>query len=312
MYNKYKLIVYGVGDKNLTKKNMKNQSNKRNLIWILGIVFVIIIAFIFFHFSEIQKQERENHEVLEELKNETGYIRTIEEEEYEFFETLVIRDLSDNLSDKEMEEKTKEKINRVNAEFLLANQMGLCKPYSFESFQRDMENENSQRKIKKEKNEVFYGPEEFDLISYYNYISGNLKLGMVEYITKNADREVNNGAQAYFEENKEKYRTIEQVEYLLCEEGNVQEKTLLRQDMSSMEKTDSDLFEFLYYGAEGDKFSYSRNEVFREVEIKSIQYETLNYGNYAERVMRDYITNIYLEDLIQNIEEKNLVEFKNY
>lgn len=281
-------------------------------MWAIGIVFVMVIAFISFLFFEIQKKDQENHEVLEELKNETGYIRTIEEEEYEFFETLVIRDLSDNLTDKEIEEKTKQRINRVNAEFLLANKMGLCKPYSFESLQRDMENENTQRKIKKEKNEVFYGPEKFDMITYYNYISGNLKLDMVDYITKNADREVNDGAQAYFEENKEKYRTIEQIKYLLSEEGNVQEKTLLRQDMSSMEKTDSDLFEFLYSGEEGDKFSYSRNEVLREVEIKSIQYETLNYSNYAERVMRDYITNIYLEDLIQNIEEKNLVEFKTY
>lgn len=293
----------------MKRKNIKKQGDKNNLIWILGIVFVVITAFVFFLFYETQPKEQG---VLEELKNETGYIRTIEEEEYEFFKTLVIRDLSEELSDEEIEEKTKQKINRVNAEFLLANQMGLYKPYSFESLQRDMENENSQRKIKKEKNEVFYGPEEFDLISYFNYVSGNLKLDMVQYITENADREVNDGAKAYFKDNKETYRTIEQIVYLLSEEGNVQEKTLLQQDMSSMEKTDSDLFEFLYYGKEGDKFSYSYNNVLREVEIKSIEYETLNYSNYAERVMRDYITNVYLEDLIQNVEEKNLVEFKTY
>lgn len=288
---------------------MKKQGNKTNGIWTLGIVITVILFSIVFLFFETKPEEQG---VLDELKNETGYIRTIEDDEYEFFKTLVIRDLSEELSDEEIEEKTKQKINRVNAEFLLANQMGLCKPYSFESFKRDMENENSQRKIKKEKNEVFYGPEEFDLISYFNYVSGNLKLDMVEYITENADREVNDGAKAYFEENKETYRTIEQIEYVFVEDESTQEEILLRQDMSSLEKTDSELFEFLYYGKEGDKLSYSYNGAQREVEITSIVYETLNYSNYAERVMRDYITNIYLEDLILNIEKKNLVEFKTY
>lgn len=286
--------------------------NYKKLIWTAVVILLIMAGVSFIFLKDASVTNRDDESVLDQLKNQTGYIRTVGEEEYQFFRNLVVRDLEENLSEEEIEQKTKEKINRVNAEFILGNQMGLCHAYSFESFQRDMENENNQRKIKKENDEVFYGPEEFDLISYYNYVSQNLKLSMVSYIMENAYQEVNDGAKAYFEENKEKYRTIESIEYLLSEEGTTEEKTLLRQDMSSLEKTDSELFEFLYYGEEGEVLSYERNGASRKAEIVSIHYESLTYSENAEEVMRDYITNVYLEDLIQKVEEESPVEFQVY
>lgn len=273
---------------------------------IIGGALLLVLAC----FAVWQWSPKESTNVLKELQNKTGYIRTVGKEEYEFFEKLVKRDATEELSDKELEESTKAKINRVNAEFMLANQMGLCSPYSFESFLRDMENENSLRKLKKEKNEVFYGPESFNLITYYNYVSGNLKMDMVNFITENADKDVLNGAEQYFEDNKENYRTIEAISYVLTEDGNTNEKVLKREDMSSLEKTDAALFEFLYYGKENDTLQYVYNEILRDVKITLITYEELNFKNNKERVMRDYITNIYLEDLIRKTEEKNPVEFK--
>lgn len=285
------------------KERGKNSRKKTGLF--AGAALLLMITVIVVVFSGYEEETG----ILKNLRSESGYIRTVGSEEYEFFEQLIKRDLEEEVSSEELERLTKEKINRSNAEFLLANQMGLCKPYSFESFQLDMEHENTQRKIKKERNEVFYGPEQFQLLSYYVYIEGNLKLDMVSFITSNADKEVLEGAKTYFEENKEKYRTIEKIEYSITENGKTEQKSMLYEDMSTMEKTDSQLFEFLYSGKVGDELQYVYREQQRTVRVESVKYEKLNYANNAERVMRDYITNVYLENWLQDIEEKSPVEF---
>lgn len=287
---------------------MKKQRNKKmKKIWLVIPVFLFVVLLVGVFCLRIDSQPEES--VLEQLKNENGYIRTVGIEEYEFFRKLVDRDLAEDLTEEELDKRTKEKINRVNAEFMLANRMELCGPYSFESFQRDMENENSQRKLKKEKNEVFYGPEEFDLITYYNYVSGNLKLDMVTYITENADSKVLDGAEEYFDDHAENYETIGEIRYLLTEGNKTQELVLLREEMSTLEKTDSTLFEFLYYGKEDDTMQYSYMDNQRTVQIISVEYEELSFQNNIERVVRDYITNVYLENWLQQIEEETPVEF---
>ena len=128
------------------KKRGKNGWKRIGLF--AGAALVLMLAVIVAVFSGNEEETG----ILKNLRSESGYIRTVGSEEYEFFEQLIKRDLEEEVSSEELERLTKEKINRSNAEFLLANQMGLCKPYSFESFQLDMEHENTQRKIKKKRN----------------------------------------------------------------------------------------------------------------------------------------------------------------
>lgn len=290
----------------MKKQSIKEMIKKNKFgVTTLVFLFVMMVACVLGCGKNLETEES----ILKELKNKNGYIRTVAVEEYHFFEKLVDRDLPEEISDDELAQKTKEKINRVNAEFMLANQMGLCNPYSFESFQREMEIENSQRKLKKERNEVFYGPEQFDLITYYNYISGNLKLDMVSFITQNADSEVMNGAEDYYKKNKEKYKAIKEIKYFLTEDGQTTECILSSEEMSSLEKTDSTLFEFLYNGKTSDTMEYLYENVLRTVQIISIEYEEQSFKNNIERVVRDYITLIYLEEWLQEIEVNYPVEF---
>lgn len=288
-------------------KKEKKQNRKINKAWfIIPVLAVVLLIAAVIGMSGTSDDEKS---ALKEMKAQQGYIRTVGTEEYEFFKKLVYRDSREELTEEELDAAAREKVNRVNAEFMLANQMGLCDAYSFESFQRDMENENTQRKLKKEKDEVFYGPEEFDLVTYYNYVSGNLKLDMVSYITEHADSEVLEEAEAYFEEHKESYKTVAAIHYILGENGEEKELVLERDEMSTLEKTDSELFEFLYDGESGDTLEYEHDGSQRTVQIISTEYEELSFKNNMERVMRDYITNVYLEDWIQQIEKENPVEF---
>lgn len=286
------------------KKNKKNVGGKKYKV-LGGIVLlaVVIAAVLIVCLGK-------NDYSLQELQEKKGEIRTVGQEEYEFFRKLVLRDAVEELTEEELDALVKEKINRNNAQFLLASQMGLCDMYSFEGFQKDMEDENAQRKLKKQKGEVFYGPVEFNLTTYYNYISTNQKLDMVTFVTENADEQVTEGARAYFEEFSEKYLTIEEIKYSLVENGEQQEAVVKREDFSTLEKTDSTLFEFLYYGKPDDTMDYLYNNHERTVQIISVEYEELSFENNAERVVRDYITNVYLENWIQDIEENYPVEFK--
>lgn len=247
--------------------------------------------------------------VLDALESKAGYIRTVGEEEYAFYRNLVARDSEPGADEGEIDRLTREKINRVNAEFMLANQMGLCEPYSFETLQRDMQRENDQRKIKKQNSEVFYGPEKFDLISYYSYLSGNLKLDMVTYVVENADGKLVEAAKAYYEQNMEKYQSIANIRYTLTENGASAEKTLPREEMSTLEKLDSELFEFLYNGSVGDELHYTYNDRERSVKIQAIEQEETSFESSMAVVMRDYVTNVYLENLIVSTMEKSPVEF---
>ncbi|MGN0335364.1 MAG: hypothetical protein ACI4DV_06855 [Lachnospiraceae bacterium] len=276
------------------------------LRWLAGMILTVLSVFFILWIPGAEEESS----LLKDLRDTKGYIRTVGADEYHFFEKLVKRDSTGELSEQELERQTRDKINRVNAEFLLANQMGLCSPYSFESFQREMENENTLRKLKKEKKEVFYGPEEFDLITYYDYISGNLKLDMVSFVAGHADSEVKEGAENYFKDHAENYRSVKSIRYLLTEGGISEEKILLYEDMSSLEKTDSVLFDILRSGKEGDTYSYTFEDNIRDISILEITYEEATLKNNMERVMRDYITNVYLEDLILITMEKSPVEFK--
>ena len=272
-------------------------------------VLGLILSFLFLLTACGGGQVNENG-VLTQLKEKDGYLRTVGAEEYAFFEKLVLRNSASELSEEELKSQTEKNINRANALFMLGNRMELCTPYSFESFQLNLEHENSQRKLKKEKGEVFYGPVEFTLNTYYEYVTGNLKLDMVRFITDNADSEVLDGAKAYFEEHKESYNTIESVTYHLTKDGKTEKQMVLYKDFSTLEKTDEELFTFLYNGKEGEVLESVYQESSRTIEILSVKYEELTFKNHAERVMRDYITNVYLENWLCQIEADYPVEIK--
>lgn len=288
---------------------MKKQIDKNKKNYKMWLVVPVFLFFLLVGSGLVKSGNLEEDSLLLQMQSKQGYIRTVGNEEYEFFKKLVDRDQPDDITEEELDALTREKVNRVNAEFMLASQMDLCNPYSFESFRRDMENENNQRKLKKEKKEVFYGPEKFDLITYFNYILSNHKLDMVTFIMENADAQVMEGSRAYFEEFSEKYLTIKEIKYLLSENSEQQEMIIKREELSTLEKTDSTLFEFLYYGEINDTMDYMYNNHQRTVQIISVEYEELSFENNIERVVRDYITNVYLEDWIQRIEENSPVEF---
>ncbi len=252
------------------------------------------------------------------LERKSGLIRTVGQDEFQFYQNISERDdttriNSTNIENDQQSERniqnTKDFINRVNAEFYIANQLGLCEPYSFKSFQRGMEKENNLRKIKKERGEVFYGPEQFNLTSYYTYVSSNLKLKTADKIIQSADSKMVDEAKQYFAKNKAKYDSISNIRYELSENGTVTTKELKQSDFITLKTTDGELFDFLYRGKNGEEKEYSLNDRMRKVKILSKSMDQSTFENSESTVMRDYVTLVYYDWLVDTVAKNNPVQF---
>lgn len=263
-----------------------------------GAVIAVILLMVLWY-RPFSAPQAENAFRKLETASET-YTRSVSAEEYEFYYHLAKRDLPADTEPAEMEEKAKEMASRSVAEFSLGQKLGICQPYSFESLKRNMEKENEQRKVKKGSSEVVYGPEQFDLVSYYLYVAGNLEIDTVDYIAAHADDTMLQNAETYFEEHREEYRPITSIRYAMTEQDTTEEKTLLQEDMRTLERLDGELFAFLYYGKAGDTMEYYYGDVQRTVKILDIEREDPSFDDAREAALEDYIAEVYYEELVQN------------
>ncbi len=279
-------------------------------------VAAILVCFLVFcAFSNASRtvQKAQTNNPVRKLEQTTGFIRTVGQSEFNFYQQIAERNtvsasLSSQMDDNKLQ-KTKDYINRVNAAFYIANQLGLCEPYSFASFQREMEKENNLREVKKERGEVFYGPEQFNLVSYYDYQSSNLKLKVVDQIVRLADAGMADEAKQYFEKNKSKYDTIQEIRYEQNENGTVTEQNLKQSDFLTLKTTDGELFDFLIGGKPGETKEYSLNGQTRSVTIRSKDMEQATFENVQGDVMRDYVTLVYYDRLVSLVAKNNPVQF---
>lgn len=241
----------------------------------------------------------------EEEERSQKVVTVIQEEEFQFYCDVVQKEYK-GTDEKELYEKVKEYAEEVYAQFALGTKYHLCKPYSYESLKMDVEAENQQRKTKNDAGEVVYGVLEYSIDGYLRYTLSNLKLKIVDYFVKNHDSDVEKEAKKYLDEYPDKFQTVEKVEYRLGDEI----KTVSRAELPTLEKTDSELFEYLYNGKEGDTFSILLNEEILDGEIISKELNLIDFEKDKETVLRAYISDVYYEQLVDKAVEENPLEFE--
>ena len=235
---------------------------KKKILVISTCIIIIIIGILFI--SEMQKK-KEQEEVPQ-------VVTTISEEEYDFYCEIVQKNYKGK-DKKKLEKLTKQYAQNVYAQYALGQRYGLCEPYSYEYLKMKMEMENQQRKAKKDAGEVVYGTLEFKLDGYLQYQLSNLRLSIIDSITKHSDKTLEKKAKKYWEENQDKFKRIASVEYRLDKET----KVVTWKDFSLLEKTDSQLFTYLYEGKEGDTFSIEENGHVIEGEIIKKTMEKMDF-----------------------------------
>ncbi len=214
----------------------------------------------------------------------------IQEEEFQFYSDIVQKEYKGK-DENELYEKVEKYAREVYAQFALGREYGLCKPYSYESLKMEVEAENQQRKAKDDDDagEVVYGVLEYSIDGYLIYTLNNLRLKIVDYLVKNYDNDLEKEARKYLDNNPYKFQSVESVKYSLGDET----KTISRLDLPTLEKTNSELFEYLYNGKEGDTFSIVLDEKVLDGEILSKEIDFVDFEEDKQIVLRTYISDFY-------------------
>lgn len=258
------------------------------------LVFGIIIAVVC---------NRQNREEAEDASPEI--VTVVSDEEYQFYKECVEKEYKGNDLE-ELEQKTKEYAKEVYAQFGLGAKYGLCKPYSYESLKMDMESENQLRQAKDNAGEVVYGALEYTLDGYLQYTRSNLKIQTVEYLVEHHDANLEEKAKLYWEKHPDKFQRIEKITYRLGDET----KTVAWEELPTLEKTDSELFEYLYYGEKGDTFTLSDKEKAVEGELLEKTMKTIGFEEDRSSVLKIYISDVYYEKLLKQAEADYPLEFE--
>ncbi|WP_375102453.1 hypothetical protein ACDZ28_18520 [Paenibacillus sp. RS8] len=293
----------------MPKKNHAPAKRKSALSVALGIVLLsasIVVALAGFI---IIPQEEKQPEITEQILGYSGYTRVIGQQEYKCYEHLARREMDDDRDSKLLAQNTKKLAQTANAQFFLGNKLGLYGPYSFEYLQEQMKHENAARAIKKEQGQAIYGPEVFDIYTYYQYVSSNLEVDIIDYLATHADASILAKTRTYFEENKKDYDHPEQVVYTLSENANSEVYTLDWRQLNSLESADSQLAHFLREGSENQEWSYMFGKLQRNVKIQSVTYVKTDFEQQKTTIVSDFLKNGYYKKLLQEIEKNNPVAF---
>lgn len=292
----------------MSHKNHSSSKRKAPLLAVSGIVLSLAAVIGLVVFLNISHEGKEGG-ITEQVLSYSGYTRVIGQQEYDFYENLARREM-DDISDSELlSQKTIELAQAANAQFYLGNKLGLIDPYTFEGMQEEMRHENARRKIDKENGQPIYGPESFDIYSYYQYVSSNLEVDIIDYLARHADEPMLTKARGYFEENKRIYDHPEQIVYSLTENGTSEEHTIEWRQLGTLENADPELAQILSEGSENQEFSYSFGDMERSGQIISISYVKTDFDKHKTSIVSDYLNSGIYKEMLQVVAKNNPVAF---
>lgn len=274
-------------------------------------VIFLLLSVLLVLFSGCGKQEKEQEKNLMEIVKEyKGYEREIGQEEYEFYTGFVKRELTEELTEQELEKRVRNYANETNALFFLANKLGVCEPYSHELLKMRMEQENALRKLKKEKGEVFYGPEQFTLEQFFQYTRDITEANLRTCLERWTDDGTIENAKVYYEEKKEKFRIRETVTYQVTKNDSTETITADRAQLNILANADPGLADFLELGQEKEQYEDVQEGGKRVVIIQEIRYNEDGFEANKEAAISAYIQQRLFPQLLQIVAENNPVSFR--
>ena len=247
--------------------------------------------------------------LLEQIESYSGYTRSVSQEEYDFYKYFVERENYGIEDEQELDRLVREYINEVNAVFYLGNKLNLCEPYSFSLMELRMEQENRNRELKKENDEVIYGLEQFTLETYYQYTRENLENDIYACLEQDLDRDQMKLAEDYYNNNKESFESIESITYDLITEEGTETLTADKETLDFMGNSDMGLADFLITGEVGDVYTDTFSQSERKAEIKEIVYSENTFAANKEAAVYLYVREELYPSCIEGVAQRNPVEF---
>lgn len=255
-------------------------------------------------------KKTETSKILEVIDGYKGYNRVVSQEEYEFYQYFVERDLPNGTSEEELKTRTEAYIQKVNAVFYLGNELGLTDPYSFENLKLRLEQENTERQLKLEQGEVVYGLQQFSLETYFQYELENTETMIYQYLEGNMDDGLYEQAEAYYEENKEIFRSLEEITFEATVDGETSEVTADTEQLRLLDKSDMGLADFLNTAKVGDEYQDVMNYQERYIVVKDIVYSEDGFENNKQIAVYYYIREELYPSIIDTVIKNNPVTFE--
>lgn len=258
----------------------------------------------------LTRRQKKPEGILDEIKNYQGYTRVVSQEEYEFYQYFVERDLPEKVNEEELGRLVREYAGEVNALFYLGNRLGFCEPYSFEALELRVEQENIQRQLMLEQEEVVYGLEQFTKETYFMYVMDNLQASLQGYLEAQADKEILKRAEAYYKAHEDEFIYRKEVHYEQSLDG-VTESIIADVDMLSfLGKADMGLADFLGIANIGDVYEDDQEGRERKVVITNIIYSEKGYEHNADMALYRLIQNELYDEVIKIVANNNPVQFE--
>lgn len=278
---------------------------RKNKIIILVVLFMILVLAVI-----LLRQPKKSVTILGEIESYQGYTRVVSQDEYEFYQYFVERDLPEKVSEEELDRLVREYAGKVNAVFYLGNRLGFCEPYSFEAMELRVEQENTKRQLMLEQGEVIYGLEQFTKETYFLYTMDNVQASLQGYLEAQADEEILKRAEAYYEAHEEDFIYRKEVHYEQSLDG-VTESMIADVDMLSfLGKADMGLADFLGIANVGDVYEDDRDGQARRVIVTNIIYSEKGYEQNADMALYRLVKDELYDEVIKNTAKNNPVQFE--
>lgn len=256
------------------------------------------------------KQPEKSEGILAEIDSYQGYTRVVSQEEYEFYQYFVERDLSKKVNEEELDRLVREYAGEVHAAFCLGNRLGFCEPYSFEAMELRVEQENTQRQLMIEQGEVVYGLEQFTKETYFLYTMDNLRASLQGYLEAQADEDILKRAEEYYKAHEEEFIYRKEVHYDQSLDG-VTESVVADVDMLSfLGKADMGLADFLGIAEVGEVYEDDKDGQERKIVLTEIIYSEKGYEHNADMALYRLVRDELYDEVIKNTAKNNPLQFE--
>jgi hypothetical protein len=102
-----------------------------------------------------------------------------------------------------LRQKTLDKLKRIKTEQIVLKKNGIVSDISYNGFLQNFTEENKRRKIALEKNQPFYGPEQYEEMDYYYILQGNRVEELKNKLAKNVLCPSENEIEKFYNDQKE-------------------------------------------------------------------------------------------------------------
>jgi len=206
-------------------------------------------------------------------------------------------------SDKDkLQDKTNDFVKKLYAKMEIANSYGIIISYSFRELNQKMNEENKSRQEMKSNNQVFFGPVNFTLETYFSFWISRIEVDTKNKIAENATIEITELAKNYYSINKDQYIEDEQIVYdIINENAELERHKISHAEKRFLSRTDPELLILLDRLEEKMTGEYKKGEKLTRVIIISKWKSYIPYEKISYNVIRDFIDNIFYNELITKI-----------